>query len=319
MKTTLLYSIAALALLATACTADDNTGATPSGTDARPVPVSLDVAVETGSATTRATTTAPLTTDGAVVKLSLVSDGTAGSYASLYNVPYSYTSGQWTAANPLVVDARQAARITAYHDPNSKTGFGTSTKTPLSTRDYADTELWYYDTNAHAGISSANAALSILLKCPWTRLTLKITRAANYLTLCKVSKVKIASADGSLITTANLDIADGTLKDVSAHEHTKTVSGALATTGIAAGATDSSVDLLLPPQALTAGMVVTLTVDGTDLATTIAAAKFPGSALKSATRYSLYLTVEGAEVTGGTVTTEDWAVINLGTEYVPLP
>ena len=161
--------------------------------------------------------------------------------------------------------------------------------------------------------------LSILLKCPWTRLTLKITRAANYPTPCKVSNVKIASADGSLVTTANLDIADGTLKDASAHEHTKSVSGTLATTGIAAGATDSSVDLLLPPQALASAMVVTLTVDGTDLATTVEAVKFPGSALKSATRYSLYLTVEGAEVTGGTVTTEDWAVINLGTEYVPLP
>lgn len=312
--------LSALALLATACTADIRPETDPGtgGSGAALVPVSLRVTLENGEAATRAATYTNLTKEGAVVTLTMLTAGGTGYYANRYHTPYTLTDGRWVTTPPIYVDNRTADQVIACYDPNTKTAFeATGTQTPIAVSKYNEDLLWYYD-NTHRSINSTNAALDIKLKCAYSRLSLKLSRAESYMGDCKITRVRIASADGSLITAATVDMTDGTLTNATAHGYTIDFTGTpLANDGLAVNAPDESVDLLFPAQTLTAGLVVALKVDGFDVQTSVPPAKFSDSALKQGVHYSLHIGFAAVEVKVEQVTVEDWTLTNLSDNYTP--
>ena len=89
------------------------------------------------------------------------------------------------------------------------------------------------------------------------------------------------------------------------------------TTGIAAGATDTSIDYLFPAQACN-GLTITLTVDGKDLSVTVPNSSF--SAFAPGNRYTAQMELTSAGVSAVTIP-DNWTLTNVngGNSYIPVP
>lgn len=302
-------------------------GAVSCSDDMQPVPPgeSVPVQVEAGLAdevVTRAGDT-PITTEGAQIG---VFRTTQNGYTAKYNVKYTYrtATSSWSAASgELAVDSR-AAKLTAYYDPNNVVTFASATSAEteplaLALRQYDATKLWYYDLTA-ATITSANARIAFGMKQAYARLTFSLSRNADYPAACKVTRIAITSAGGTIFTAAKANLIDGTVTGCnSSSSYTlSTFSWAMGTGGIAPGVTDTSAELLVPPQTCN-GLKVTLTVDGKGLSVTIPADKFPEFA--AGTRYTVEVQISGAGVSAVTIP-DSWtgSEIKDGSDpYIPVP
>lgn len=302
MKIRLMHKVVLAFLLASCSQQEAATG----GADNTEVALAIATsALQTETTDTRVAAT-PLTTTGTVVRLYILDKGGSG-YISQYNVPYTYTGGKWTTPNLFWVDARPV-NVSAYYDPNGASALGESSLTNLSVCDYADNKIWYYD-NSHSGINNTNAALSLLLECAWSRLSLKLSRATSYPTNldCKVSRIKIRPSLGKFYTSAIIDITDGALSGNKTSDYTIDTSGkTMGTTGLSTSAADTSIDLLFPPQALDAGagLTFTLTVDGVDYSATVAAAQF--NEFKRGVRHTAHLEMTAEQLLIPEIYTENW-------------
>lgn len=286
-----------------------------------PVPVSItDASLDAGTisdAPTRAAANSSLAVNGKQVKMFLIDGGNVGTkYANRYQELYTYNSsaGAWGAAKPFYVDSRKAL-IYGVYDPNNNVTFQTnSTKTAaaanLSAQANDDAKLWYYGTPGTL-IYNSNAKVNIIFKCAYSRLTLSLSKTADYPNPCKVSNVTFRPTVGSFYTTAIVDITNGLLSGGSytSSYAVNTTKKSMYTSGLTTAA-DTSIDLLFPAQKLAAkaGLNFTLTVDDRNYSVTVPAEKF--NEFKRGVRHTANLVMSGAGIIVSSVTTTDWPSVS---------
>ena len=269
------------------------------------VPLSVNELTLTGEVVTRVPE-GPVTTDGAAISVFLT---TQNGYPPVYNKTYTCASGQWTTADePIRVDNR-AAQVVGVYDPNNVGAFPAGNSSPVSStkltaQAYDETKLWYLDTGQKA-VTNTNPGVAFKMQPVYTRIKLSIKRdPTGYVGNCNITQVNLKN--GTVFYADNaLDVSTGTPQGAAAPGGW---TYALNTGNIAAGATDTSYDVLVSPQPLTTGLTITLTVDVTDRSITIPADKFGGSL-----RPGLEYTVELLITAGGTVTFSGVTKTDIGT------
>ena len=328
-----MSAFAALAVLLLAgCSSDAaqeemNTG--------EPVPVSIDAALDAGTitspeeqasdasrvsgASSRASTNTSLAVEGKMVKLFLTDANASGTkYTNKYGVLYTYRAAQnaWISDTPFYVDARKA-NIYACYDPNGVVTFNsnsTKTSSQLMMQFNDDSKLWYYDSS-NTNIDNTKAKLNFTLKCAYSRLSLRLSKTADYPGACKVSQVTLKPGSGTFYTSAFVDIATGALSGNSRSDVPYNTTGlSMYTTGLTT-TPDTSLDWLFPAQklALGAGFTFTLSVDGAAYSVTVPSTKF--NEFKRGVRYTANLQMSGTGLVINSVTTTDWpAVTNISAD-----
>lgn len=319
-----------IALLFAACGGEqDNPAYPPAG---EPVVLSIGSARLTAAADTRGSdSNAPGTragsgtvieTEGAKLRLFRTA-GTEG-YKAMYDVACTYSGGKWTSEHPIYMDSRKAA-VYACYDPHGVVSFGTNSTTTSSTisfGDYADNQMWYFDSS-HTEVDCFSAEPDFTLQCAYSRLAFHIARDADYPFACKVSNIRLQPTTGTFTNAAKVDLSTGKLTGGTAlalfDKDTKSLDMYTAGAGITTDAPDTGVELAIPAQDLpvSAQLKITLTVDGTDYSATLTPVQF--SKFESSVRYTVYLNIKAYIVQVSTVTTEDWVPKNLSGEYTPLP
>lgn len=314
MKKDLFLYACCLALL-TAC----ERNSAPENEWGESVPLSVQELTLTEEAASRVAE-GPVTTDGAAIGVfQLAFSG----YTPVYNRVYTYSAadGGWSTPDSLWVDMRKA-KIVGVYDPNNVGAFPASNTSAVSSAEltaqpYDDTKVWYID-DSYTAVNCFAPSVAFKMKPVYSRLTFSISRHANYLPACKVSRIEFKPASGSFYTAGRLNVADGTLAGTPAGSYViDTSSLPVNTSGIAAGATDTSIDYLFPAQACS-GLTITLTVDGKALSVAIPASGF--SAFARGTHYTVQLEITGAGVSGVTIP-DSWTATNVngGNSYIPLP
>lgn len=276
-----------------------------------PVPVSVGTARLSGIASaTRAGDESGTDVKADNAKLRLFRTN-AGTYSPMYDIAstYSAASSQWTSEQPIYVDSRKAT-IYACYDPNNVVTFGansTTTTNILSIGDYDADKMWYFD-NSHTAVDCFNASPDFTLKCVYSRLAFNIARDENYPAACKISEVSIRPGSGNFRNGATFDLGTGKLSAAAnlASYSKDTKALPMYTAGISADTPDTSIDLMVPSQALTAGsgLKVTLNVDGSEVIATIPPDKF--NEFRNSERYTVYLKITSSGLNVGQVTTTDW-------------
>lgn len=293
------YFCGLLALCLLSCSEESSIVSTSEST-----PLDVDVRLEEG-ATTRAGST-PVTTEGAEIGLFRTTDG---KYTALYDVKYTYTGaggGQWSSTTPIYMDKR-AGKIVAYYDPNNIVSFKpstTETNSNLTAQKFDESKLWYFD-NSQPSVNNENAQISFAMKPAYARIKLSIQRHANYVGDCAITSVNLKS--GTVFYSDNsMDIRSGAVQGNAADGGWTYL---LNIGNIAAGDTNTAYDVLVPPQSVSSGLTITLTIDNTNRAITIPATQFTNSALAAGQQYTIPLMIAGAAAVtpSGNVTITDYA------------
>lgn len=241
-------------------------------------------------------------------------------YTALYNVKYEKASesAPWSSASAIYVGA-QFADLCAYAPYNSVTFAPNSTIATLEAQEYKAEKDMRYATTGGNEIWKLTPQVDFTLIRSYSRLTLAITRLTSYPSStrykCAVTKVVVEAglAGNKVIIKKSRDIATNAETIVTeADNYTFTVTTGLKTSGIAAGATDSSgVDMLLPPQTLVGGVKLTLTVDGVDYAITVSADRL--STLSAGNHYTVNIDVKGFGLQLGDLTMDkEWTSTSVG-------
>ena len=302
-----------VSLLLCSCSAEG----TPANNDyGESVPLSIQNLYLEGELATRTGGT-PLTADGTTIGIFLTN---AGGYTPMYKNTYVCSGGKWSSADPVCVDRRTGRAIGVY-DPNSLVSFGTNssvTANTLQAQPYDEAKLWYYDNASVTSVNNADATVAFSMKCAYSRLSFVISLNDNFPHACKVSRIIIKPTSGNFYTTANVDISDGALTGTAVANYTIDTSALpMNTTGLIAGAPDTSIDHLFPAQTLTpgAGLIFTLTTEGTDYSVAVPAATF--NTIQRGMHYTVQIEMTGIgmdvsvttdwnpTITGGTGTTAD--------------
>lgn len=282
------YFLGLLALCLLSCSEESSIVSTTEST-----PLDVEVRLEEG-ATTRAGDT-PVTTEGEEIGVFRTTDG---GYKALYNVKYTYTvadggGGQWSSTEPIYMDNRMG-KIVAYYDPEHRVNFTEGsfvTNNLLQAQKFNEDVLWYFD-NSHANVNNANAQISFAMKPAYARMVLQIERDATYLSACKITEVTLTSG-GSFFNNLPINISTGELSGNAIVYNAATnplLTNANGFVTITSGT--ANIDLLLPPQAITAsGLTVSLKIDDKVRSVTIPQNTLP--TLASGSQYTVPLTILG--------------------------
>ena len=257
----------------------------------------------------------PVTTDDATIAVFLTN---TGGYTPMYNKTYTYSGGNWSSTDPVCVDKRTGKALAVY-DPNGLVSFGTNstvTTNTLQAQAYDEKKLWYYDNTNGTGINNTIPA-AFSMKCAYSRLKLSIKRhATNYVGNCNITNVNIKHSTGTnFFVSRTLDISAGT------NGGSATAGGwtyALNTGNMAANATNTAYDVLVPPQPVSGGLTITLTVDGVNRAITVPAAQFSNN-LTAGQQYTISMIITDAEIVlpASVVTVSEWSGMSNQYTYAP--
>lgn len=236
-----------------------------------------------------ATRVAPgiVNTDGATITVFLTN---AGGYTPQYNKTYTCSGGKWSSTDPVYVDKRTGKAVAVY-DPNSLVNFGTNssvTTNTLQAQAYDEAKLWYFDDTNGVGVNNTTPTATFKMKAAYSWIVLSIERhAINYVAgNCAITNVNLKSGT-TFYSNNSIDISTAVLQGSAT---TGGWSYNPHITSIAAGATDTSCNVLVPPQAIASGLTITLTIDGADRAITIPAASF-SSNLNAGQQYTIELMI----------------------------
>lgn len=260
---------------------NDSAMDTPESTQMVPVGI-RQVSVSGSAAVTRASTTIK---DGQIG----VFRTTANSYPAQNNVPYSYNAdGGWSATaaeNAILVDHRNATLMAYYPYQADADG----SKVTLTSQVYAANKDLCYGTSTGT-INNANPDEGQFTNMAhaYSRITLSIQRhATSYFTgVCAITNLHLKSGS-SFFATRTLDISN------------KTYGGSPTDIGWAYNPCITSLepgssidcDVLVPPQPVTSGLTITLTIDGLNRAVTVPTAEFPSNTLAAGQQYTIKLTI----------------------------
>lgn len=212
---------------------------------------------------------------------------TAGGYPAQNNVPYSYASEAWSATYPndaILVDHRNAT-LKAYY-PYQKEADGS--KVTLTSQVYAANQDLCYGTSTGA-INNANPGVGEFknMAHAYSRITLSILRHDSYSTgVCAITNIHFMSGS-TFFATRTLDISNDT------YGGNATSNGWSYNPSILSLANGASkdCDVLVPPQSVSSGLTITLTIDGINRAATVPVTQFANNALSAGQQYTIKLTI----------------------------
>ena len=286
-----------LASLAAGCSSEAELLPLPA--DNNPVPLQI-----TGSGVSleaQTATRAPLTSGSIGIFRT-----NANGYSPLYNLQYTYSSG-WkpaTAAATIYLDGRNAT-LCAYTPLGSVSFTSSSTTCTLSAQKYDSTKDMCYATTGGSAVCNKTPGATFAMKRAYSRLQLSIKRdAKNYVGNGLVSTVNLKNGTANFFASRTLDISSGTLGGTASSAGWLYALNAT----IAAGATSTAYNVLLPPQTVASGLTIVLTLDGVPRSVTIPAAKFTSGNLEAGKVYKINLEIIGVEVKpgSGAVTGDDF-------------
>lgn len=231
----------------------------------------------------------------------------ANGYTAQYNSQYTYNSG-WKPNTTVYVGGANAT-LYAYYPYNAAPFTANSTVCTLTAQKYAAAKDLCYATTGGAAVCNKTPTAKFAMSRGYVRLKMSITRhATNYVSgNCNITNVNIKN-NTNFFVTRTLDISSGTVGG-SATNGGWTY--ALNTSTIAAGGTNTAYDVLVPPQPVTSGLTITLTIDGANRAVTIPAAQFTNNALATGHQYTIALMITDTAVTpSGNVAITDYATDN---------
>lgn len=223
----------------------------------------------------------------------------ANGYTAQYNAQYTYNSG-WKPNTAVYVGGANAT-LYAYYPYSASAFAANSTTCTLTAQKWAATKDLCYAKTGGAAVCNKTPDANFAMTRAYSRIKLSIQRhATSYIGNCNITNVNLKSGTGFYVS-RTLNISNGT------NGGSVTTGGwtyALNTGNMAAGATNTACDVLVPPQPITAGLTITLTVDGAARAITIPAAKFTNNALAAGQEYTieLLMTDAGVSFTGVNLT-----------------
>lgn len=290
MKSRIVWMLGMVAGIA-ACTQEDQRQF--SGEKALPVEInSVSVGGETG---TRAFTDITNTT----YQLGIIRLKTEGYDYQSTKYSYSDLALGWISSEPVLVNERQATLYGYYPYHKALGNYAGlaegSTSFIVQAQPYAESEDVCYgigksrvEGNKYASLMDYR--MNFPMKRAYSRLKLALVRSDLYATSkpCKVTKITVkAATDNNFYIQRPLDITTGVYTgNTTTGGYTCNVDTSL-TTGVETG-----FDLLLPPQPLTGGLNVTLSIDGVSRPVTISTIE----ELVAGTYYKVKLTIKDVEV-----------------------
>lgn len=287
----------------------------------------LPISVEASLADVAVTRTAGYTPvpSGGAIGVFRTAPVTADSPAQR-DVKYTFDGTKWSPESEAkqIVVGGQDATLCAYY-PQGKVSFtANTTQTALTVKDYtANDDLCYAHKPVQAQVNNANRAVSFLMEHAYARLQFSITRSstAPYPNACKITSIRMepATAGSEFYTARTINVGlpasnGAQLTGSKAANWTlNTAALAMGATGISAGATDTSIDKLFPPQAFSTnvGTKLTLTIDGKDQTVTLPYAKLTG--LKAGVISRIALEIQGTELVVESVQIKQWSNVSSGT------
>lgn len=242
----------------------------------------------------------------------------ANDYTSLENIQYGKVASEaWKPATTTIYVGANPASLCAY-SPYGAVSFSDAAKKTVATltaQPYAAAKDMSYATTGGSDIWKKTPQAEFQMIRAYSRLKFAVTRDASYPNACKVTKITLAPQSGTILTNNTLDISTGTTGSGTAEANYETsITTTISTAGVASGATDdSSIDLLMIPQSLTAmnGLNVTLTVDGIGYSVVVPKANL--GELTAGNQYTVSLTMKGKaiEIEGVNITKE-WTTTQVG-------
>lgn len=241
---------------------------------------------------TRATTT--INTEGARMGVFRVADAAAG-YTAHNNVEYTYSTAtnSWSNGSDPILVGGSVAQLCAYYPFGAATFSGTSAT--LTAQIYDAAKEWFYASNATASVTNKTPTASFAMKRAYSRVSLTIRRDASYENTCAITNVKFRNGStGNFYSTATVNIATGSVSPGSASSTGTDFNPSIAS--IASGATNATADYLLPPQSVSSGLSISLTVDGVVRSIVVPAGQFSSNSLAGGSRYVIKLAVTDASI-----------------------
>lgn len=239
---------------------------------------------------TRATTTINKK-EGAKMGVFRVADAAKG-YAAQNNVEYTYSTAtnSWSnAADPILVGGL-ATLLHAYYPFGAATFSGTTAT--LTAQKYDAAKDLCYAGNATGEVTNKTPTASFAMKRAYSRVSLTIRRDASYENTCAITNVKFRNGStGNFYSTATVNIATGSVSPGSASSTGTDFNPSIAS--IASGATNATADYLLPPQSVSSGLSISLTIDGVVRSIVVPAGQFSSNSLAAGSQYSIKLAVTG--------------------------
>lgn len=232
----------------------------------------------------------------------------ANGYKPQYNVQYTYNGG-WKASAPVYVGVPNAT-LHACYPYNAVTFTANSTTCTLTAQKYDAAKDLCYAKTGGAAVCNKTPNATFAMTRAYSRLKLSIKRhATNYVGNCNITNVNIKHSTGTnFFVNRTLDISTGT------NGGSATAGGwtyALNTGNMAANATNTAYDVLVPPQPVSGGLTITLTIDGVSRAITVPAAQFSNN-LIAGQQYTISLIITDAEIVlpASAVTVNDWGSVS---------
>lgn len=295
------------ALLLSGCSSDEST---IPGSGRLPVDATVPLVVESGTldteTVTRAVTALP---DGQSIGVFLA--GT--DYMAVNNRQYTRTSGKWGPQGGVVNTiylGGATAQVSAYHPWT--TGLNNSGAIPLTSQVFAADKDLSFDVNHDVDGSSANKSVTFAMTRAYARLGFKLQRS-NYMGKGELQKLEIKN----LLAGATLNITDGVY---STKDGTTAVSVTQSKNVVVPTDESTTIDwgeyLMIPCTPTGEGMVLTVTIDGKTMTTTVPKATY--TPVKGEYKI-ITITVHGTAINATTVTTEDWPAAGSIGPVVPQP
>lgn len=232
----------------------------------------------------------------------------ANGYKPQYNVQYTYTGG-WKALAPVYVGIPNAT-LHACYPYNVITFAANSTTCTLTAQKYDAAKELYYAKASSSTVNNKTPNATFAMTRAYSRIQLSIKRhATNYVGNCNITNVNIKHSTGTnFFVNRTLDISSGT------NGGSATAGGwtyTLNTGNMAANATNTAYDVLVPPQPVSGGLTITLTIDGVNRAITVPAAQFSNN-LTAGQQYTISLIITDAEIVlpASAVTVNDWSGVS---------
>ena len=317
MKTTLLYSIAALAalaLLALACTADEPASTETSAATAaltvesvaiagsEPVVSGSEVATYSSNPATRAAVLPTPVTAGTLY----VGMRTATGYpTAIAPLAYTYTSGQWLCATGAIeLNSRPASLYGYILNGHAASGNGTGTPITIgmTSQDYADSRDLLYATSGGENVCTAHPYVGFVLKHAYARLRVNITVHSS-LPVATYAKLESVAVDATgmyatgTLTPATDAIATGTASAQQLWNPNTAITGL-------PNRTYTADKLMVPAVGAVTGAQLTVKVSGTTWKADLSAAPFTLQAGKTSI---INATLRAAGLMIMSVEVEDWA------------
>nr|WP_321480901.1 fimbrillin family protein [uncultured Bacteroides sp.] len=228
--------------------------------------------------------------------------GSDNGYTARNNVKYTF-GNPWSSANPVELGSAIPS-LCAYYPYNAS--LSDATAVPLTSQKYSTAaDLCYGRISSE---TRATTSFSLNLKHAYAQMTLTISRDAGYTGTCAISGVSLSNA--GLNASASLNMFTDVYQPA-----TGVVAFNPQISGIDSGKSSTVTALLVPVStAMSGNLVITLTVDGVPMSTSVDTATSGLSLLQAGKNYQGTLNIQGVSARLNKVSTADWNVLEVSNQ-----